>query len=45
MKMEWWQILIFVIVGGCVVENVVANICRAYIITHQKGEKNDSEDL
>lgn len=43
--MEWWQILIFVIVCGCVVENVVANICRTYIITHQKGEKNGSEGL
>lgn len=43
--MEWWQILIFVIVGGLVVDNAVTNICKAYVLTHQKGEKNGSEDL
>ena len=28
-----------------IVDNVVTNICKAYVLTHQKGEKNGSEDL
>ena len=27
--MEWWQILIIVVVGGAFLDNIIVNICRA----------------
>lgn len=40
--MEWWQILIILFVAGCIAEEIIDIIVKAYITIHTK-EKNDKK--
>lgn len=34
--MEWWQIAVIIFAAGWILEDIVADICKAYIAAHHK---------
>ena len=34
--MEWWQIAVIIFAVGLMLEDIVADICKAYIAAHHK---------
>ncbi len=36
--MTWWQILIIVSVAGIILDNMVTNICKAFVSKNKKDE-------
>ena len=39
-KMEWWQLIILIMVIGLLVEDVIAKVCNTIIKLRQDEEKN-----